>query len=83
MAEWKRGTDGDEGEGDKYPEIFPVMASDLLLVLSILFCQLNPIRKKPRAPDCSKSTCGGSGVEQRWVENGSGMGAGRHNYQTI
>ena len=33
MAEWKRGTDGDEGEGDKYPEIFPVMASDLLLVL--------------------------------------------------
>ena len=74
---------GDDGEGDKYPEIFPIMTSDLLLVPCILICQLNLIRKKPRALDCSKSACGGSGVEQRWVENGSGMGAGRHNYQTI
>ena len=74
---------GDEGEGDKYPEIFPVVTSDLLLGPSILFCQLNPIRKKPRALDCSKSAGGGSGEEQKWVENGSGMGAGRHNYQTI
>lgn len=40
MYGWQSGSGGwvgDEGEGDKYPEIFLFMTSDLLLVPSLPF----------------------------------------------